>query len=366
MHISLKLILFDLIIAVVVIAFIQLAGRAFLRANPEKADTKNMKVKLFFFSLVVALLAIAFIQLAGRAFLHREPPPTVAALMAELEIPAIVPADALREAVQDNFLTRFGGIYGIDPEPAETAYFMKLMKDNPIELEQEGHLHEAIRKECARRGLSEETLIRQLIRITDPDEKAKIRKEWITAGLAAVVESETFIHAMEPVYVKFYAWWTKRHPEYEGIASGITITDDHEILLDQVAVSLRRELLVRMAQELEVRLETDLRKRGKALSEAKRKKAFAAFLRLSRERYTQEMMRRMAESIVKEAELTDDEILHCLIMKTRALPEERLSKIQDVQLRFMAPRELDEIPEEVIISIRKDLEEITGVEYGAQ
>ena len=326
----------------------------------------NHTLKPTLFRLVTALVIVAFILIAVRLFLHRDPPPTVATFMVEFEIPAVVPADSLSEAVRDNFLTRFGGIYGIDPEPAETAYFTKLLKDSPIEMEQEGYLQEAIRKECARQSKSEDALIRQLIRITDPNEKARIRKEWNAAGLAAVIESEAFIHAMEPVYGKFYEWWTKRHPEYEGLASGIAITDDHGNLVNQVAVSLRRELLVRMAQELEARLETELRKRGKVISEAKQKKAFALFLRLGKERYTQEMMQRMAEAIVREAELTDDEILHCLLLKNRMLSEERLSKIQDVQLRFMAPRELDEIPEETIVSIRKGLEEITGVEYGAQ
>ena len=55
-----------------------------------------------------------------------------------------------------------------------------------------------------------------------------------------------------------------------------------------------------------------------------------------------------------------------LLLKDLALSEERLSKIQEVQLRFMAPRELDEIPAEIIVAIRKDLEAITGVEYGSK
>ena len=156
-------------------------------------------------------------------------------LMAEMEIPAIVSVDALQVALRDNFLTKFSESYGIDPEPAETAYFVKLVKENPFELDQEQYLSEAIRKECVRRNISEAAMIRQLLTIRNPDEKARIRKEWRTAGLKAVLESESFLHAMEPVNSKFYDWWTKRHPEYEGIAAGIVITDDHEALLDQAA-----------------------------------------------------------------------------------------------------------------------------------
>ena len=224
------LILFNLVLAIVVIALIQFAVRAF-RRNRELPDTKETRVKLFVFNLVLALIVIAIVQLSVRAFLHRSPPPTVATMMAELEIPAVVPADKLQEAVQEKFLTAFGSVYGIDPEPAETAYFTKLLKAHPVEMEQEEYLREAILKECAKRRIPEETMIRQIVGIPDPAEKAKIRKEWTAAGLAAVLESETFLRAMEPVYADFYAWWTKRHPEFEGLAAGIVITDDHEVLM---------------------------------------------------------------------------------------------------------------------------------------
>jgi len=330
------------------------------------ANQKNDRTRLSVFSIVLALVLVAIVLISVRAIIHRDPPPTVASLMVELEIPAAVPEDALQEQIQEIFLTRFGEIYGIDPDPAETAYFTKLLKENPVELRMEEYLSEAARKECSRRSIPVETLIRRVLKIRNQEEKAQIRKEWTAAGIAAVLESEDFIKAMEPVYGEFYAWWTGRHPEYEGIAAGIVITDDHEALLHQLAVSLRRELLVRMAQQLEVHLVTDLRKRGKAISEAKRKKAFAVFLRLSRERYTEDMMQRMAEAIVRETELTDDEIFHCLLLKNRPLSEDQLTKIQDIQERFITPRALDEIPAETISSIRKDLEEITGIEYGAQ
>ena len=315
------LILFNVVLAVVVIAVIHFAVRAFLSRNKDLMNAKNVKAKLFVFNLVLAVVVIAVIQLSVRAFLHRNPPPTVASMMEALEIPAVAPADKLQEAVQESFLAAFGGVYGIDPEPAETAYFTKLLKEHPVEIEQTEYLREAIRKECMKRRIPEETMIRQIVGIPDPAEKAKIRKEWTAAGLAAVLESEEFLRAMEPVYADFYAWWTKRHPEFEGLAVGITITEDHEALMEQLIVALRRETLVNMAQQMETILENDLRRRGKVLSDAKRKKTFVLFLRLCRERYTEELMRKMAAAIVKETELTDDEILHCLLLKIAPCPK---------------------------------------------
>ena len=360
------LILFNLVLTVVVVAIIQFAVRAFRRRNRELPDTKETRVKLFVFNLVLALVVIAIIQLSVRAFLHRSPPPTVATMMAELEIPAVIPADTLQEAVRENFLTSFGGVYGIDPEPAETAYFTKLLKDNPLEMDQEEYLREAIRKECVRRRIPEETLIRQIVGIPDPAEKAKIRKEWTAAGLAAALGSEKFLRAMEPVYADFYAWWTKRHPEFEGLAAGIVITDDHEELMKQVSMALRREILVHTAQQMGARFEADLRKRGKVISAAKQKQAFALFLRLGRERYTEEQVRKMTNAIVEENGLKDDEVLHCLLLKDRPMSEERLSKIQDIQVRYLTPGTLNEIPPELVEEVRKGLEELSGVKYGGK
>ena len=358
------LILFNVVLSVVVIAVVYFAVRAFLRRNMDRMDAKNITAKLIVFTLVLSVIVIAIIQLSVRSFLHSSPPPTVASMMAELEMSAVIPAETLQEAVQENFLTAFGGVYGIDPEPAETAYFTKLLKAHPVEMEQEPYLREAIQKECRKRRIPEETMIRQIIGIPDPAEKAKIRREWIAAGLAAVLESEDFLRAMEPVYADFYAWWTKRHPEFEGLAAGITITDDHEALMEQVAVSLRREILVRSAQQMGIRFEADLRNRGKVISEAKQKKAFALFLRFARARYPEEQVRRMADAIVKENELTDDEVLHCLLLKNRPMSEERLSKIQDIQVRYLTPSMLNEIPPELVTEVQKGLEELSGVKFG--
>ena len=328
-------------------------------------NEKNDRTKLSVFSIVLALVVLAVVLIAVRAMILREPPPTVQTLMAALNVPASVSVDdGLREAVQESFQNEFSVLYGIDLTKDEAAYFSNLLKENKAEFETEPFLHDLLRSECIRRTLSEETMIRQLIGIRDPAEQEKIRAEWTAAGQAAVLKSEEFIRAMEPVYRKFYGWWTPRHPEYEDVACGVTLTDDHESLMDQIAVSLRRELLVRTAQQLLTRLETDLRKRGKVISEAKQKQAFAAFLRLSRERYTEELMREMAEAIVRETELTDDEILHCLLMKDRTLSEERLATIQDVQVRYLTPSELNPISAETVSSVRKELQAITGIEYG--
>ena len=327
-------------------------------------NVKNDRMKFSVFSLVLALVLIAVVLIAVRAFLHRNPPATVQTLMTALNVPSTVSVDeGMREAVQEGFQNEFSALYGIELAPAEGSYFSKLLRDCTEEFDMEPFLRETLEKECNRRRISEETMIRQLMGIRDPAEQEKIRAEWITAGQAAVLRSESFIRSMEPVYRQFFEWWTPRHPEYEGIAAGITITDDHGKLIDQIAVSLRREVLVRTAQQLSTRLETDLRKRGKVISEAKHQQAFALFLRLSKVRYTEELMRNMADAIVEEAELTDDELLHCLLLKDRKLPEERLLTIQDVQVRYLTPRTLDQIPAETVSEIQKELQAITGVEY---
>lgn len=324
----------------------------------------NDGTKLSVFGLVLALVVIAVALIAVRAVLRPSAPATVRTLMLELNVPAKVSVnDGMREVVQESFQNEFSALYGIDLTPDEAAYFSNLLQDCTAEFDTEPFLRETIEQECIRRRLTEEAIVRQLMGIRDPAEREKIRSEWTAAGQAAVLRSEDFIRTMEPVYRKFYEWWTPRHPEYEGVASGITLTDDHDVLADQIAVSIRRELIIRTAQQLSTRLETDLRRRGKALSDAKLKQVFALFVRLAKERYTAEAMRSMADAIVKEAELTDDEILHCLLLKDRKLSDERLSTIQDVQLRYLTARSLDGVPAESVSAIQKELQEITGVEY---
>ena len=326
--------------------------------NPE-----NDRTKLSIFSLVLAVVLIAVVLIAVRAMIHREPPPTVQSLMAALNIPASVSVNGeMRESVQENFQNEFSALYGIELTKDESAYLSNLLRESDAEFDTEPFLHNMIRSECIRRRLSEESMIRQLIGIRDPAEQEKIRAEWTAAGQAAVLKSEEFIRAMEPVYREFYEWWTPRHPEYEGVACGITFTDDHDALVDQIAASIRRELIVHTAQELSEHLEKDLRQYGKALSDAKKKQTFALFLRLGKERYTAERTRKMSDAIVKEAELTDDEILHCLILKDRKLSTERLETIQDVQMRYLTTSTLDGIPSETVSAIQKELQKITGLE----
>ena len=74
-------------------------------------------------------------------------------------------------------------------------------------------------------------------------------------------------------------------------------------------------------------------------------------------------MRKMADAIVKEAELTDEEVLHCLLLKDRMLSEERLTTIQNVQVRYLTPSSLNPVSPETVSSVQKELQSITGVEY---
>ena len=326
-------------------------------------NPKNDRTKLSIFSLVLAAVLIAVVLIAVRAMIHREPPPTMQSLMTALNIPASVSVNGeMRETVLESFQNEFSAMYGIDLTKEEATYFSKLLQESDAEFDTEPFLHDMLKSECIRRRFSEESMIRQLIDIRDPAEQEKIRAEWTAAGQAAVLRSEEFIRAMEPVYGKFYEWWTPRHPEYEGIAFGITFTDDHDTLVDQIAASIRRELIIHTAQELSEHLETDLRKYGKVLSDAKKKQTFALFLRLGKERYTADRARKMSDAIVKEAELTDDEILHCLLLKDRKLSTERLETIQDVQMRYLTTSTLDGIPPETVSAIQKELQAITGLE----
>ena len=326
-------------------------------------NEKNDRTKFSVFSLVLAVVLIAVVLIAVRAMIHREPPPTVQTLMAALNVPASVSVDdGLREAVQENFQNEFPALYGIDLTKDEAAYFSNLLKENKAQFETEPFLRDMLKSECIRRSLPEESMIRQLIGIRDPAEQEKIRAEWTAAGQAAVLRSEEFIRAMEPVYRKFFEWWTPRHPEYEGIACGITLSDDHDALVDQFAVLLRRELAVRTAQQLSTHLGTDLRQHGKVLSDAKMQQAFALFLRLGKERYTAERARKISDAVVKEAERTDDEIVHCMILRDRKLTEERLGTIRDVQMRYLTTSTLDGISSEAVSEIQKELQAITGLE----
>lgn len=328
-----------------------------------KKQNSNPCIPYIAVAAVIAMILLAVF--AGRICL-RSDPTTIETLMTSLGIPETIPADRMREAALEDFQAKFGGTYGIDLETDETAYFTKLLDDVPFEIRQTDLIRGALLRECADRRITEESMIRQIVGIPDDAEREKIRKEWSAAGVRAALDSEDFHRVMEPVYADFFAWWTKRHPVYEGIAAAVVITDDHDALAEQLAVSLWRETLVNLAQQLETRLETDLRKRGKVLSDAKRKRTFMLFLRLSRERYTYDMMRKMADAIIKDAELSDGEILHCMLLKDQTLSDKRLAIIQDIPARFLTPGILNEIPPETMAEIQKELEDITGIGYGTR
>jgi len=327
-------------------------------------NSKKDRTKTSVFSLVLAAILIAVVLISVQAVLHKKPPATVQSLMTELNVPAEVSVDdGMREAVQESFQNEFSALYGIDLTPDESAFFSKLLQSCASSFDMEPYLSEALEQVCSQRRISRESMIHQLMEIRDPAEREKIREEWTTAGQTAILRSEEFLRTMEPVYRQFYDWWTPRHPEYEGVASGIKLTNNHEELVNQIAVSLRRELIVHTAQQLSKRLETDLRKHGKALSDAKLQQAFALFLRLGKERYTDERIRKMANALVTEAELTDDEIVHCMLLKDRRLSEERLETIQEIQMRYLTASTQDQIHAETVSALQKELQEITGLEY---
>ena len=95
-------------------------------------------------------------------------------------------------------------------------------------------------------------------------------------------------------------------------------------------------------------------------------KAFLLFLALGKERYTPEVMTKTANAIIESAELTDDEVLHCLILKNRPLTEERLTTIQETQVRYLTPVSISDIPDESVAEVRRQLQELSGVAYGQQ
>ena len=176
-------------------------------------NEKNDRTKFRVFSLALALVLIAVALIAARALFQGQEPATVQSLMSELNIPATVSVDdEMREAVQESFQNEFSALYGVDLTQEETAYFANLLQECRTEFEIEPFLRDVIGKECARRRLSEEAMIRQITGIRDPAEREKIRAEWTAAGQSAMLRSEDFIRAMEPVYRKFYEWWTPRHP----------------------------------------------------------------------------------------------------------------------------------------------------------
>ena len=352
-----------LIPAAVVVAIAHFTAGALFRPDPEKANSKNLRAKILVVDLLAALVTIAVVQLAAGGLLKPEPPATVETLMAKMETPANASVEELRDIVRDNFTARFGELYGIDLEPEEEQQFGKLLAGADGTFDFAPYLRLVIKGECIRRRIPENVFVRQVLLIHDPKEEEQMRSEWIAAARGALMQSNEFQTVMEPVYREFYAWWTARHPEYEGLTAPVEVGADHDGLLEQLAVSLRREVLVQTAKQMQTAFVTDLRKRGMAISEAKLQKAFLLFLALCKERYTRAALLKTANAIVDGVELTDDEILHCLILKDRPLKGERLAEIQDIQVRYLTPLTLEQVPEESLAAVRRGLSELSGINY---
>ena len=352
-----------LIPAAVVVAIAHFTAGALFRPDPEKANAKNPRAKILVVDVLAALVTIAVVQLAAGGLLKPEPPATVETLMAKMETPANASVEEMRDVVRDNFTGQFAALYGIELEPEEEQQFGKLLAGAEGTFDFAPYLRLVIEGECIRRRIPENVFVRQVLLIHDPKEEEQMRSEWLTAARGALMQSNEFLTVMEPVYRDFYAYWTARHPEYEGLTAPLSVGADHDGLVEQVAVSLRREILVQTAKQMQTAFVTDLRKRGMAISEAKLQKAFLLFLVLCKERYTQAAMRKTANAIVDGTELTDDEILHCLILKNRPLTDERLAEIQDIQVRYLTPLTLEQIPEDSVAAVRRGLSELTGINY---
>lgn len=353
-----------LVAALLIVAAAHFAVLMKLRGKPEHANVKNLRAKLFVFDVLLALVVIAVVQLGAHAIFHTDPPPTVDSLMARMEVPETVTVHDMKDLICEGFQARFPGVYGIDLEQDEAEHFAKLLDGVDGSFELAPYLKRVIQGECVRRRVPEDVFVQQVMLIRDPSEKDQMRSEWVAAAESTLLDSAEYHEQTEPAYRAFYDWWTARHPEYAGLTAPVSVNAAHEALVEQIAVSLRRELLVQTAKQMRTTFVTDLRKRGVVISEAKLKQAFLLFLELSKERYTHETLMKTANAIVEEAGLTDEEILHCLILKTRPISDERLATIQDVQVRYLTPLTLEQVPEESVSAVRRKLQELSGVSYG--
>ena len=360
------LIVLNLVLALVAVAVVLLSVRAFLRRHPEKADAKHGRAKLVVFNLILAFVVIAVAELSVLTFLRRDPPPTIESLTAKMEVPDRVSLHDMKDTICERFQTSFDDFYGIALEEDEVAVFSKLADGVDETFELTPYLRAVIEHECRRRKVPMSIFVRQAMLVRDPGELDKMRSEWVAAAEAALMDSADYHAAAEPVYREFFDWWTQRHPEYEGLVAPVSVRADHDGRVEQRAVSMRREVLVRTARQMQASFVTDLRKRGIVISEAKLGKAFLLFLALGKERYTPEVMTKTANAIIESAELTDDEVLHCLILKNRPLTEERLTTIQETQVRYLTPVSISDIPDESVAEVRRQLQELSGVAYGQQ
>lgn len=393
----LALVFFNLILALVIITVIHFSVRAYLRRNKDTPDTKDDRRKLIVFNLVLALVVIAIIQVAVWALL-RSKPPTVETLMKELNIPADVPFDdtitmlargrtekrdipdnasldglkipavvtteVLLDSMRDDLLTRFSTEYSVELNPEETAYLMELLKKKRFHFDLTPYFREVIRLEASRQRIEEKALVRQIFGETDPSDREKNRIFLSMAATNLLFRSEEFRNQVEPIYGEFTAWWKQQHREYEEMVEENRLMGDHDELMERYVKALQNETISFTAHKIEDLLEKELRRRGTALSDAKREKTLALFRRFSSELYTKETMRNMANAIIEETGLTDEEIHHCLLLKDRPLPENARTKIPDIRDRYLKPDPFNEISPESAIRIKTELQKITGIDFG--
>lgn len=358
----LALVFFNLLLALIVITVIHFSVRAYLRSSKDKPDMMNDRRKLIVFNLVLAIVVIAIIQIAVWAFL-RTRPPTVETMMSELNIPVDYPQDELNEGILDELQNKFGTEYGVELDPEEKAYLSELLKKARFQFDRVKYIRMLVQAKSKRDFTDETTVIRRILSSPDPGEREKDRIMWTLASRIELFRSDEFRDGVEPVYNEFASWWKARHPEYEEMLEEDKRMGSREELMERYAKSLRSETVLFVAHQLEDRLETALRRQGTALSDAKRKKTFKIFLQLSREVYTKETMRKMAAAIIEETELSDEEILHCLLLKDRPLPnaEKNLSAIQNIRDRYLKPDPFNDISQETAERVKKELAEIIGL-----
>ena len=393
----LALVFFNLILALVIITVIHFSVRAYLRRNRDNPNAEDDRRKLIVFNLVLAFVVIAIIQVAVWALL-RSKPSTVETLMKELNIPADVPfddtiamlsgsgmekrnipdnasldelkipavvtTDVLIGSMRDEILTRFSTEYSVELNPEETAYLMELLKKNRFHFDLTPYFREVIRLESARQRIEEKALIRQILGETDPSDREKNRIFWSMAAWNLLFRSEEFRNKVEPIYGEFTAWWKRQHREYEEMVEENRLMGSHDELMERYVKALQNETVSFTAHKIEDLLEKELRRRGTALSDAKREKTLALFRRFSGELYTKETMRNMADAIIEETGLTDEEIHHCLLLKDRPLPENARAKIPDIRDRYLKPDPFNEISPESALKIKSELQKITGIDFG--
>jgi len=207
----------NLLLALVIFAAVHFAVRAFLRSKPDRTNAGSLRAKIFVFDLVLTLVAIAVVQLAIYGFLRSEPPENVSTLMTALETPSEVTIRDMEETICTDFRVRFGDLYGIELEQEEADRFAELVKATDHTFGLRPFLLLVIRNECVRRKTPEKFFVHQSLMVEDPEEKERMKSEWIAAAEELLMQTAPYYGVMEPVFRDFYDWWTPRHPEFEGL-----------------------------------------------------------------------------------------------------------------------------------------------------